>query len=349
MPEVEEHEVVFTADGVERRTFYYARGPTEGPLLVFLHGFPAIAASWKSQLATFASLGFRVVAPDLPGYGRSTARKVAEDYSLESVHQALNVVFDHIGAEKAVWIGHDWGAVVAWSYAQHFPERCVGVAGLAIPSHVMERGFDAALETVNRDIYPEDKYPFGQWAYQHYFKTHFEKVVKWFESDVETCLPVMYMKGSPEGLGKVSPAASVGGEGELFGGEKPDPAWRQVPKSMLCADEEYLREAIAASKKSSFWGPVARYLNHERNEKYFESAKNGGKLHMPALFIAGSWDSGCDVVHSSVAEPGRRNCTNLTETSVKAGHWVVQERPEEVNAAIIHWLVKSCEQHWPSR
>ncbi|KAK4499646.1 hypothetical protein PRZ48_010164 [Zasmidium cellare] len=199
----------------------------------------------------------------------------------------------------------------------------------------MERGFDAAVATVNRDIYPEDKYPYGQWAYQHYFETHFERMVKWFGADVETCLPVMYTKGSPEGMGKVSPAANIGDEGGMFASEKPDPAWRNIPRSMLCAEEEYLQEAIAAFKHSSFWGPLARYSNHERNEKYFETAKNDGTLHMPALFVAGSWDSGCDVVHSTLAEPARRNCTNLTETSVEAGHWVVQEKPEDVNAAIV--------------
>lgn len=53
--------------GDGKKTFYIAAGPTKGPLLIFVHGWPAIGKLWKPQLETFASLGFRVVAPDMPG------------------------------------------------------------------------------------------------------------------------------------------------------------------------------------------------------------------------------------------------------------------------------------------
>jgi soluble epoxide hydrolase/lipid-phosphate phosphatase len=65
MAPYEEHE--FTYANGEKKIFYLAAGPKSGPLLIFIHGWPAIAKTWKPQIDTFSSLGFRVVAPDMPG------------------------------------------------------------------------------------------------------------------------------------------------------------------------------------------------------------------------------------------------------------------------------------------
>lgn len=64
MSTLEEHEFIF---GTQKKTFYLAAGPQDGPLLVFIHGWPTIAKTWQHQLKAFALLGFRVVAPDMPG------------------------------------------------------------------------------------------------------------------------------------------------------------------------------------------------------------------------------------------------------------------------------------------
>lgn len=87
---------------------YISAGPNNGPLMIFLHGWPAIASTWKPQLECFANLGFRVVAPDMPGYGGSTANKVTEDYSMESINEGLVELLKAQKKEKAVWLGHDW-------------------------------------------------------------------------------------------------------------------------------------------------------------------------------------------------------------------------------------------------
>ena len=114
-------------------TFYLACGAEDAPLIVFVHGWPELSISWRHQLPSLASLGFRTVAPDMRGYGRSSVYPRHEDYALEHAIADMIELLDALGREKAVWVGHDWGSPVVWSLASHHPERCFGVANLCVP------------------------------------------------------------------------------------------------------------------------------------------------------------------------------------------------------------------------
>ena len=114
-------------------TFYLAAGAADAPLIVFVHGWPELSLSWRHQLPCFADLGFRAVAPDMRGYGRSSVYARHEDYALEHTVRDMIELLDALGREKAVWVGHDWGSPVVWSLASHHPERCWGVANLCVP------------------------------------------------------------------------------------------------------------------------------------------------------------------------------------------------------------------------
>src|SRR3984957_13393484 len=105
---------------------YLACGASDAPLIIFLHGWPELAISWRHQLPVFAELGFLCVAPDLRGYGRSSIYDQQADYALEyGVRDMLELV-DSLGRKKAVWVGHDLGSLVVWTVASHHPERCYG-------------------------------------------------------------------------------------------------------------------------------------------------------------------------------------------------------------------------------
>src|SRR6056300_1077885 len=104
--------------------FYLAAGPEDGPLIVFVHGWPELGYSWRHQLPVLGGLGFRAIAPDLRGHGGSTVYDCHEDYRLEKHVGDLLALLDRIGAPRAVWVGHDWGAPVVWSIANHHPGRC---------------------------------------------------------------------------------------------------------------------------------------------------------------------------------------------------------------------------------
>ena len=94
-------------------TGYLASGPQDGPLLVFCHGWPELSLSWRHQLPAFAALGFRCVAPDMRGYGRSSTYTRHEDFAQELIVQDMLELLAALGRDKAVWIGHDWGS--RWS------------------------------------------------------------------------------------------------------------------------------------------------------------------------------------------------------------------------------------------
>src|SRR5579863_8871537 len=153
-------------------TFYLACGAEPATPMVFLHGWPELSISWRHQLPVFAGLGFRAIAPDMRGYGRSSTYPRHEDYAIGEIVADMIELLDAIGAEKAVWVGHDWGSPVVWSLAQHHPQRCHGVASLCVP--YLPEGFGAeAVMLADRKIYPEDKFPAAQWDYRLFYRENF--------------------------------------------------------------------------------------------------------------------------------------------------------------------------------
>src|SRR4030095_12019594 len=104
--EVTEH----TESTAHHTTGYIAAGGKDRPLIIFVHGWPELSLSWRHQLPCFASLGFRAVAPDLRGYGRSSLYQDHASYALEHIVQDMLELLDALGRDKAVWVGHDWGS-----------------------------------------------------------------------------------------------------------------------------------------------------------------------------------------------------------------------------------------------
>ena len=160
-----------TVKTARHTTFHLAAGPDDGPLVVFVHGWPELSISWRHQLPALAALGFRAVAPDMRGYGRSSVYARHDDYAQEHiVRDMLELLdaLDALGRERAVWVGHDWGSPVVWNIASHHPDRCHAVANLCVPYYTLERGLAHTLTLVDRALYPEADYPTGQWKYLRY-------------------------------------------------------------------------------------------------------------------------------------------------------------------------------------
>lgn len=214
---------------------------------------------------------------------------------------------------------------------------------------MLELGLEEILKYVNRELYPADQYPFGQWSYMNFYEQNFDKATSYFDADIPGVIKLLYSKGDPASFGKEAVTANVTKHGGWFGGgEKPDPSWAKIPLSNTVLEEDGFNELVTAMQKTGFWGADAWYLNHKRNRAYsLEKWKNEGDLHMPVLFIGAKYDGVCATSNSRICEPMRQHCTDLTECEIDAGHWVAEEKPVEVNAAIARWLVESCKQYWP--
>lgn len=324
-------------------TFYLACGGVDRPLLIFVHGWPELSVSWRHQLPCFASLGFRAIAPDMRGYGRSSIYHDYAAYALEPIVQDMLDLLDALGQDRAVWVGHDWGSPVVWSLASHHPDRCHGVGNLCVP--YFPTGFIPTnfLPLVDRTVYPEVEFPAGQWDYQFFYQEQFDRARTVFEGNVRNTVKALFRKGNPAGQGQPSRTAAIRQAGGWFGGGAAAP---DLPLDTDVLSEEELSQYVAALERNGFFGPNAYYMNHERNAAFARQARHGGVLDMPVLFLHGAYDFTCETVTSRLAEPMRQACHNLTEVIVPSGHWMAQEKPVEVNAALARWLATAVPEVW---
>lgn len=334
-----------TVASARHTTGYLACGRENGPPIIFVHGWPELSHSWRHQLPCFAALGFRAIAPDLRGYGRSSVYRDHESYALEHVVADMLELLDSLGQPKAVWVGHDWGSPVVWSVASHHPERCHAVASLCVP--YFGPGFTPAnlLALVDRRVYPEAEYPVGQWDYQLFYLENFDKACQTFDANPRATVKALFRKGNPKAKGTPSRTAAVRKAGGWFGGaaEAPD-----FPLDTDVLTEDDLNTYAASLQRNGFFGPDSYYMNPDRNADYARRAKNGGRIDLPVLFLHGEYDYTCETVESRLAEPMRQDCRALTEVVVKSGHWMAQEKPVEVNAAIARWLATKVPAVWPA-
>ena len=333
-----------TVKTASHTTFYLAAGPVDGPLIIFVHGWPELAISWRHQLPCLANLGFRAVAPDMRGYGRSSVYPQHADYAQELIVADMIQLLDSLGRDQAIWVGHDWGSPVVWNMASHHPERCVGVANLCVPYYTLERGLDASLELVDRDLYPESEYPAGQWEYQLFYQEQFGRAQAVMEANPYNTVKLFFRKGNSNGQNKPSATATVRKAGGWFNGAEEAP---DLPRDADVVSEADLHVYASALERNGFFGPNSYYMNHAANAAYAATAVNGGYLDMPTLFIVATYDYTCECVTSRLAEPMQQYCRHLTTKTIHAGHWVAQEKPAEVNAALVEWLVKSVPEQWP--
>lgn len=326
------------------RSFYLSCGASDAPPLVFVHGWPELSISWRHQLRCFGALGFRAVAPDMRGYGRSGVPRRHEDYAIEEIVADMLELLDHLGHATAVWVGHDWGAPVVWNIASHHPDRCAGVAALCVPYHPDGFGVRSATALVDRRIYPEDRYPAGQWDYHLFYEENFERACAVFEADVESTVRALFRKGNPEAMDRPARTATVRRDGGWFGGADRAP---DVPMDEDLLTVEDLCGYASALRANGFFGPCSWYMNAQRNARYAGRAVDGGRLSMPVLFFHAAHDNVCETLRSRLAEPMRAHCADLTEVTVGSGHWMAQERPVAVNAGLARWLATRLPEFWP--
>ena len=320
-------------DSPRHRTALLKAGPTNGPLMIFLHGWPELGLCWRAQMTHFAKRGWRCVAPDMRGYGGSSVPTKVADYAVREIVADMVELHDDLGGEPAVWVGHDHGSMIAWALAMHHADRCRAVISLTVPHFARGIGLSTLLPLVNREVYPVDQYPNGQWDYMLFYAEHFTRAVRDFEAHAGQLVRMLFNPTSADGVGKPAPLASIRSQG----GWPLEAMGEMLPaRAMLSeADEETMVEGVVRNGMS---GACSWYLNDNANLAFAAEAPNHGRLVMPVLFLHADWDTVCDSAFGALAEPMREDVADLTEVRIAGGHMLMSEKPDDVNAAMATWL-----------
>ena len=273
-----------------------------GPLVVLCHGFPELAFSWRRQVPVLREAGFRVVAPDMRGFGRSSAPPEIEAYDVVSLCGDLCGLLDALGEESAVFVGHDWGASVVWQLAVLEPRRVRAVAGLSVP--FVPRAPAPPLPIMRRHL-GEDFY------------------IAWFQQ------PGVADEALARDVRRTLTTSRVWTSrwAEEDGEDAEPPAWMS---------EAELAVYVEAFERTGFSGGLNWYRNIDRNWEQ-TAAVAERRVQQPAMFLTGERDP---VRGFMPAEAMRGWVVDLrAEVLVPgAGHWVQQEAPEVVNAALLDFL-----------
>jgi pimeloyl-ACP methyl ester carboxylesterase len=336
MTEIYQPSLVSRTFSTPRHTTHYTEcGPAEGPLMIFLHGWPSIGLMWRSHMDAFAADGWRCVAPDLRGFGSSSAPVGNDAYAIRNVVADMAEFHDHLGGKAAIWIGHDWGCVVVGELVAHQPERSRGVVLTSLAYQPDGHALQTIVPLVDRMIYPEDQYPDGQWDYYRYYTKHFEVAVADLDADKAASLASIFRSGDSAAVRKVAALALVTRNGGRFGNAHRAPPTSPDPAIWPLADFDVLVQSFEAH---GFGPSCGWYMNDDADIAYAREAPDGGRISQPVLFVNGDFDQVCTITGNRQGDPMRAVCPDLTVTSLPAGHWLPLERKEELIQAIRIWL-----------
>ena len=290
-----------------------------GPAVVFCHGFPEFAYSWRHQVSAVSAAGFRAIAPDQRGYGRSDRPEPIEQYDLGYLTGDLVGLLDQLGIEKAVFVGHDWGGFVAWAMPVIHPDRVSGVIGVntpyvPFPGTKIMRGLSGG----------DDDRIYILWFQQ-------PGVAEGVLDRNPRILFETLMRGS------VDPAVAMA-QAAASGTVDMNPFRRLEeiePTGEAILSDEEIDTYTAAFERSGFRGGVNWYRNIDRNMSLVPGIGEAS-LSVPCLMVTAEWDP---VLRPEMAAGMPPLIPDLETVMIeKCGHWTQQEKPEELNRILTDWL-----------
>lgn len=292
-----------------------------GPPVVLAHGFPELSWSWRHQVEPLVRAGFRVLVPDMRGYGDSDSPAEVSSYGGRALTGDLVGLLDDIGAERGVFVGHDWGAQVVWWLAQLHPDRVRGVAALSVA--FTPRPTLPPLERLR--AWAGDRF-----FYWLYFQ---EPGVAEAELSADPRRFLAAMLYSISGDAPATGMASLPAEGTRFGDQLTVP--EVLPAWLSDADLDVYTEAF---RRTGFRGPLGYYRAADLT--WADLPELGERqVEAPALFVAGDRDP---VLAFTSTRHLERWVPRLS-ASVSlpgVGHWTQQEAPGAVTRALLGWLAE---------
>jgi pimeloyl-ACP methyl ester carboxylesterase len=322
MNEVSTHTV--HTNGVDLNVF--EAGDPSNPTVLLCHGFPEAAYSWRHQIPVLAEAGYHVVAPDQRGYGQSSLPKDVADYGILDLVGDLTGLLDHYGKDDAIFVGHDWGALIVWEATRLAKERVRAVVGVSVPAVAWPGPPTQLFKMVYQDNF--------------FYMLYFQPVgPAEAELDADPYESIRKIFWGASGQGFAMPTGMVPMEGNGFLTHMPEPPplpWVLDGREWFTqADLDFVAEQY---RRSGFFGPVSYYRNLDAN---YEIVKDLGldQVTMPSFFIGGTNDpvlvmddSGLERMKNML--PDYRGAVMLEG----AGHWTQQEKPAEFNDALLGFL-----------
>lgn len=289
--------------------------------VVMCHGFPELWYSWRHQIPALAAAGFRAIAPDQRGFGETDSPEPIEAYTQHELVADIVGMLDALGVDKCVIVGHDWGGVVAWNAAMMAPGRIERVIALNTP-------FFARMPMKPTDVLRA--LAAGNFHYILYFQEAGVAEAE-LERDVRRSLRGFYQE--PAGFDTATLMKAPPGVFGPAGGGILDRLPDRPPGKFL-TDEDF--EVFAkAFEKTGFRGGLNWYRNLDRS--WEENANLEYRVAQPALMITAELDF---VLRPEMAIGMEAWVPNLRKTVLikGCGHWTQQEKPDEVNAAMLEFL-----------
>jgi pimeloyl-ACP methyl ester carboxylesterase len=297
----------------------YEMGPKDGVPVVLCHGFPELAYSWRHQLPALAAAGYRVIAPDQRGYGRTSRPERVEDYDMQHLTDDMAGMLDALGIDKAVFVGHDWGGIVVWQMPIYHPNRVRGVIGVNTPFFARPP-IDpiAGLRHMRGD---------------NNYVVFFQKpgiADEVLARDVGKTFR-FFMRKNLATAKEFENAPQEAKNFELVHAlERDETAFRGEP---LLNDDE-MKVFVDIYKRTGFTGGINWYRNLTRN--WEQGAATEQIVRVPGLMIMAEDDV---VLPPSLTEGMERFVPVLERVIIRhCGHWTQQEHPEETSNAMIDWL-----------
>jgi pimeloyl-ACP methyl ester carboxylesterase len=313
------HHRFVTTNGI--KIHYVEQGA--GPLVVLCHGWPESWYSWRHQIPALADAGFRVIAPDQRGYGQSDAPTPIESYNILDLVGDIVGLIHSLGEPRAIIVGHDWGAPVAWYCALLRPDIIRACALLSVP--YLPRG----------STRPSVTWTALEGTDKHFYQSYFQepgRVEKELDADPWRSMAMILYSAS--------------------GDPPPEERWQflfprhkkfiesgvvpaRLPSWLSKADVDFFAGEF---QRVGFRGGINWYRNLDRNWE-MTAFLDGALLRQPSLFAAGEHDCVLAMIGGNAAPivaASMPACRKLTIIA-GAGHWIQQERPREINELLVEF------------
>ncbi|MDI5964495.1 alpha/beta fold hydrolase [Streptantibioticus silvisoli] len=294
-----------------------------GPLVLLVHGFPESWYSWRHQLHALAAAGYRAVAVDVRGYGRSSRPQAPDAYRMLDLVEDNVAVVHALGERTAVIVGHDWGSAIAANSALVRPDVFRAVGLLSVP--YTPRGGPRPSEIFARMGGDEE-------FYVSYFQEPGRAEAE-IEPDVRGWLAGFYAALSADTMAAPgAPDPHFVGPGGTLRDRFPAgrlPGW---------LSEDELDVYAGEFERTGLTGALNRYRNMDRDWQDL-AAFDGSPVTQPSLFVGGALDASTTWLADAIrAYPATLPGLVSSHLLDGCGHWIQQERRDEVNEILTGWL-----------